>query len=524
MNFLRQLLAGIADAWNRLSLSARVNIVLASLATVVVVGMLVYMGSQPTYVSLYRQIELSEEDVAAIRDVLLEKGTPYKLADQGRTIEVPLKERSQLLIDLANQNLPKGRGSLAGFEIFDETNNLTATQFQQQVNYQRALMGALQQMLVSLDFVENAHVIIREAEEKLFIKEQQPSKAAVTLEVNRQPSDEEVDGILAIVSTFGGPNLDPDNVTVTTTDGVALHLPARDGFERAAISKQEHHLSWERRREQAIEDALAAMGVQSVAQVALQIDYSRKTEREETVTAGAAVSTMATERTLTSRESLPEGPAGALANVPGGMGPREVVTEEEEQEEVENTEPSRKTTEIVTEPGTISTAQVTVIVDQRYQPEVGEDGQETGNREPVARTQEELDKFASLVAHAVGFGVTPEDVLMYDQPFQLEGLAQGVSFEEAQAAAWWAAFQEKAWTGAKIALVLISFLIVRWLFLRSVIIPEEEEEAEAGYEPPEPSAEELRKREIAAEVERLSREEPDTVASLLRSWLSESEE
>jgi len=37
----------------------------------------------------------------------------------------------------------------------------------------------------------------------------------------------------------------------------------------------------------------------------------------------------------------------------------------------------------------------------------------------------------------------------------------------------------------------------------------------------EMSPEELRKREIEAEVERLSTEEPEVVASLLRAWLSE---
>ena len=83
--------------------------------------------------------------------------------------------------------------------------------------------------------------------------------------------------------------------------------------------------------------------------------------------------------------------------------------------------------------------------------------------------------------------------------------------------------QSHGWTAVQWILVIVALIIVRRLLLRSLIRPEDEKE-EVAVEIPTATAEEMRKREIAAEVDRLSNEEPEMVASLLRSWLSESEE
>jgi len=73
----------------------------------------------------------------------------------------------------------------------------------------------------------------------------------------------------------------------------------------------------------------------------------------------------------------------------------------------------------------------------------------------------------------------------------------------------------------KAVLVLVGFLLARRAMLRIMAAtPIEEEEMEA----PKPSTAEMRKRQIAEEVENLSQQQPEAVASLLRAWMTESEE
>ncbi|HOD49589.1 MAG TPA: hypothetical protein PKJ78_06120, partial [Candidatus Hydrogenedentes bacterium] len=80
------------------------------------------------------------------------------------------------------------------------------------------------------------------------------------------------------------------------------------------------------------------------------------------------------------------------------------------------------------------------------------------------------------------------------------------------------------WGGSvfKLVLVLIGFFVFRRFLLRVLVFPEEEREAM----PPEhePTLREMRRREMAEEVERVSAEQPEQVASLLRAWLAEGEE
>ncbi|MBN2310059.1 MAG: flagellar M-ring protein FliF [Candidatus Hydrogenedentes bacterium] len=521
MEFLRQILAGIGQAWGRLSLSARVNLVLASLATVAVIAVLVAFGSRPQYVTLFDG--LSPSDVTEIRTLLAERDVPYELRDGGQTVLVPLQHRSDLRVEILNKGLPKSQGSLPGFDIFDQPSLMT-TQFQQDVNYQRAIQGTLQQMLSEFTFVNRAFVFIREAKDELFISEQKPSEAAVTLDVSRPLTRIEIKAILGIVSSFGGASLNPENITLTTTDGKPLHLPAQDEFEMVANTKQEHHLNWEREREKSAEEALAKFGVRSVVQVALNIDFSSIKEVTERVDKGAPVSTMTTTRTMTTRESLPEGPAGALVNLPEGAAVQGTETEETEEETIENLDTSHTMIEKVVGPGTVEAATVAAIVEGRYEPEVDADGNPTGQRAYVARTDEEIDTYRALLASAVGFGVKPEDVAVYDQPFDLEGLAvAAVGAGEAAGPQMGEMVLKYGRRPLQVLLVLAGFLVARALLLRSLVSPEAGPE-EVGIELPAASPEEMRRREIANEVERLSQEEPDTVASLLRSWLSESEE
>ncbi|HEO72496.1 MAG TPA: hypothetical protein ENN80_14650, partial [Candidatus Hydrogenedentes bacterium] len=196
MDFLRQLLRGIRDAWRRLSASARINIVVATLATLCLIVAMVVMSSRPNYVRLYSRLDL--DDAASIQAYLGESGVSFKLVDNGQSVLVPAEQRSRLRVALMEQGLPRKQGIAPGFELFEEQ-DLMANRWLQDVKYMRAVQGELQRQLNEFDFVNKSFVFIREAKEELFVAEQQPSEAAVTLDVTRPLTKQEVKTVLGII-------------------------------------------------------------------------------------------------------------------------------------------------------------------------------------------------------------------------------------------------------------------------------------------------------------------------------------
>src|SRR5215467_10068546 len=97
---------------------------------------LVYFVNRVEFQTLYA--DLDPQEAQAIVQKLQELKVPYELATDGRTVKIASDRLAEVRIQLASQGLPEsGR---IGFEIFDRT-NFGLTNFQEQVNYQRALEG-----------------------------------------------------------------------------------------------------------------------------------------------------------------------------------------------------------------------------------------------------------------------------------------------------------------------------------------------------------------------------------------------
>lgn len=516
--FLRQFLTGVQRTWQRLSLSARVNIALSLAATVAVILVLVLYGSRPQFVALYSGLD--REDSSAIIQYLEDNDIPYQARDAGATVMVRTRDLSDVRVALRNQGLPKSYGAGVGFEIFDQSSVMTSRS-EQEIKYWRAVQGELQRMLNEFSFVRRSLVYIHREEESLFADEQRPAEAAVTLDVVRPLSRDEIEAVLGVVSSFGGANLSPDNITLATTDGQTLNLPSEDEFTEISNRRLDFLSEYERQRELKAETALQKLGVKSFVRVSLDIETSTVEESSTKAEKGTPVSELITRTETTSRETLPEGPAGTLANIPEGT-PGALETTESQREEIFNYEPTITKTTTVTPPGSVVKARAVAVVSGTYEPVADAEGNETGELEYVPRTDEQLEAYRTVVATAVGPELTPEEVSVFDHPFEMEQAAAIETLEAFEGAQ----IQENMvkWGGTlfKVLLVLVGFFIFRRFLMRVLVFPEDEREVL----PPEhePTLREMRRREMAEEVERVSTEQPEQVASLLRAWLAESEE
>ncbi|HRI88563.1 MAG TPA: flagellar basal-body MS-ring/collar protein FliF [Candidatus Hydrogenedentes bacterium] len=518
--FVRQFLAGLVLAWDRLSASARVTVAVAFIFTVAIIAGIVTLGSRPQYVELFSG--LSSQDMVAVQGRLDQEGVPWKIDSTGKVISVPLQNRSDMLVKINGAGLVTSQGGIPGFEIFDSA-NLMQTQFTQDVNLLRAKTGELQQLLGRFSFIRGSYVSIGEAKDELFTQDEKPTEATVTLDVIGSLNEEQVKAVLNTVSSAIA-GLSREHINLATTDGKILHAPAESGFDSIATSKFDLARTYRNELKREAERSLASLGVRSVVTLSLDVDHSTRKETTESVKEGVPLSTYLTENSTKNIDVAPQGPAGARANLPedaqsgGSQGIEQTQTME-----IQNMEPSRTTTETVTTPGTVKVLGATAIVEGKYEDELDEQGAPTGKKNYVERTKEELEKYKDLVAMAVG--VSNENITISDHPFELAQLATAMpSTGEVAAPASGLPFGTAQLDGIiKAVAIILLFFVVRFLALRATVRKERMDD-DVAIDLPTASPEEMRKREMATEVERVSQEQPETVASLLRTWLNEPEE
>ena len=171
--------------------------------------------------------DLRESDAAEITTALSQMQVSYRLADEGRTILVPAEQVYGTRMKLVSQGVPKG-GSI-GFELFKDS-DYGVTEFAQKVNFQRALQGELERTITSLSEVVSARVHLTIHRAGLFEREQEASKASVTLDLRPQKhlDAREVAGIQRLVAS-AVEGLAPESVAVLNDNGVVLSGYAADG-------------------------------------------------------------------------------------------------------------------------------------------------------------------------------------------------------------------------------------------------------------------------------------------------------
>src|SRR5436190_13915811 len=148
-----------------------------SILGVIVVGVLMMrMASAPSYSTVMAGVDPAQ--TGKITAALDAKGVKYEIQNNGTAIAVDKSQVAQARIALASKGLPQT--AQPGMELFDKQ-KLGASDFQQQVTYQRALEGQLAQTISQIDGVGGAQVQLVLPQDQLFDNQQSQAKAAVLL-------------------------------------------------------------------------------------------------------------------------------------------------------------------------------------------------------------------------------------------------------------------------------------------------------------------------------------------------------
>src|SRR5580704_8776542 len=183
--------------WAQLAPAQRSLVTIAVLLMGALLGGLFWYGLSPDWRTLYTGLE--PDDARQMEQILAESQIPFEPTTDGSGILVPaaLLDKARLAA-AAKGGVKSGR---LGFEIFDKP-NWVGSEFDEQVNYQRALEGELEHTVGSLADVESARVHLVLAHDSLFRDQERPAKASVVLKLrHRSLADGEPDAIRNLVAS-----------------------------------------------------------------------------------------------------------------------------------------------------------------------------------------------------------------------------------------------------------------------------------------------------------------------------------
>ncbi|RXH56618.1 flagellar basal-body MS-ring/collar protein FliF [Granulicella sibirica] len=187
---------------------------------------------------------LDPRDVQTVSQELGAAGIPFETTPDGSGVQVPSDMLDKARMEVAAKGMPQ-TGRL-GFELFDKP-NWVGSEFDEHVNYQRALEGELEHTIGSLGVVRSARVHLVLPQASLFTAQDKGAKASVVLRLRKASlSQDQADAIRSLVAG-AVENLNPDGVTLVDAEGrVNLQAKGRGSAAEADV-------------EQALEAKLVAM-------------------------------------------------------------------------------------------------------------------------------------------------------------------------------------------------------------------------------------------------------------------------
>ena len=397
---LTALVAGGQVRWAAMKPAQRGWALAAGVLLLGLIGGLFWYGLRTDWRTLYADLE--PEDARQIGQILTQAQIPYDATANGAGIRVPADQLDKArLATAAKGGIKSGR---LGFEIFDKP-NWVGSEFDEQVNYQRALEGELEHTVGSLSDIESARVHLVMPHDSLFREEERPAKASVVLKLrHRSLADGEADAIRNLIASAVD-GLTPDRVVLVDAAG---HLPL--GPKSADAMRLTAEEALEEKLVTTLEPVTGAGNVR--ASVTLDYDAAATDETQETYDPDQTV-TLSMQRTeqSTGPQPVAAGVPGTASNAPNSQA-LPVYPQQSTQPQTAKTESgtygASKTTKHVTEnPGRVRRLTAAIVVNDRLA--------QVGTRGKAAVWQpssaDELRTLTALAQAAIGFDTSRGDTV-----------------------------------------------------------------------------------------------------------------
>jgi flagellar M-ring protein FliF len=472
--------------------------------------------------------DLDPADARQVTQDLTAAQIPFDVAEIGGIVRVPAPQLDKArLATSAKGGVKSGR---MGFELFDKP-NWVGSEFDEQVNYQRALEGELEHTVGSLADVESARVHLVMAHDSLFREQDRPAKASVVLKLrHRTLTDGEPEAIRNLVASAVD-GLTPDRVVLVDAAG---HLPL--GPKTADALRLTAEQALEEKLVATLEPVTGAGNVR--ASVTLDYDPTAAEQTDETYDPDQAV-TLSMQRTeqTTGPQPVAAGVPGTASNAPNSQAlpvyPHETTPPQSAKSESSTYGVSKSVRHTTETPGRIRRLTAAIVVNDRQI-------QIATSRKPAVwqpRSPDELRNLTTIAQAAIGFDPQRGDMLTVQDLAFDENRAQepisGIRRVLKQA--------EDSPVLVKYAVLLLGMVVlmafgVRPAMKRVAGSAEPAKEAQAGnpaelpaepeqkpvLAPPEPppiDPERLRAQEILEQVTGAVKKQPAQSSRLLQSWI-----
>jgi flagellar M-ring protein FliF len=399
--------------WAAMEPRQRLWAIAAAIMLVAVGGFLAWSGLHTDWRVLYASLDA--EDARQVEQTLAAAQIPFDVTASGGTLRVPAPQLDKArLATAAKGGTKSGR---MGFEIFDKPNWI-GSEFDEQVNYQRALEGELEHTIGTLGDVESARVHLVMMHDSLFREQERPAKASVVLKLRHANlADGEADAIRNMVASAVD-GLSPDRVALVDATG---HLPLGPKTPEALRLTAEQAL--EEKLIATLEPVTGAGNVR--ASVTLDYDPAATEVTAESYDPekAAPLTMQRTEQTAGSLP-VPAGIPGTASNAPNVQAlpvyPQVNTPPQSAKSETATYGVSKTVRHTVENPGKIRRLTAAIVVNDRMT-------QEASGMKPAVwqtRSPEELRNLTSLAQAAVGFDnargdlVTVEDLTFDDNRLQ----------------------------------------------------------------------------------------------------------
>ena len=393
--------------WMSLAPAQRAWMALSLVLLVGLIASVLYLMLRTDWRTLYANLDA--EDARQVGTVLTQAQIPFDVTADGSGIRVPAAQLDKArLATAAKGAIRSGR---LGFELFDKP-NWVGSEFDERVNYQRALEGELEHTVGSLSDIESARVHLVMPHDSLFRDQERPAKASVVLKLrHRSLADGEADAIRNLVASAVD-GLIPDRVVLVDAAGqVSMGAKTADALRLTA--------------EQALEEKLVSTlepitGVGNVrASVNLDYESAALEETDETYDPDQTV-TLSMQRTEQTQgpQAVASGVPGTASNAPNSQAlpvyPQQTTPPQSAKTESSTYGASKMVRHKVDNPGRVRRMTAAIVVNDRLL----QAAQKGRGAVWQQRPPDELRNLTALAQAAVGFDSNRGDlVTVQDLPF-----------------------------------------------------------------------------------------------------------
>ncbi len=330
----REQLSGLWSRWNRTQKIVLFSIIGASILAFI---LLIALSGAPAMVAVISSPVTNVDDRLRIGTKLDEMQVRYQLRSDNIFYVADEATARRVRMVLNEENLiPKGTDPWAIFDV----QSWTTTDFERNVNLQRAVQRQLAQHIMAIDGVDNVSLVLQIPPTELFAQDQKPVSASVQLTL-KPGSDlatnrKKIEGIQRLIK-LAVAGLQDENIVITDNTGQQLNdFTGLENVDRIELAKRELKLKQDLEAKytadikKVLSDIFSPQRISARIDILLDMSKVNSTSKEHSPIAvvpatkfadaqyapSIAISTQNTEEHFQGTGLNPEGPPGAEGQTP----------------------------------------------------------------------------------------------------------------------------------------------------------------------------------------------------------------